>query len=173
VLIVGGGDSALDWALTLHPIARSVTLVHRRTGFRAHAASIREVHQSGIDILLNAQVTALHGDDRLREAHLRIDGQDDPRILKTDAVIAALGFISNLGPLLDWGIELERRTIIVDTRMRTNLDRIYAAGDVTAYPGKIRLMSVGFGEVATAISNAAVVIDPSLPLFPGHSTDTT
>jgi thioredoxin reductase len=173
VLVVGGGDSAVDWALALHPIARSVTLVHRRGTFRAHAASVREVHECGAEIVLNAQVAALTGDEWLREAHLRVDGEDEVRVLKTDAVVAALGFISNLGPLLEWGIELERRTIVVDTRMRTNVDRIYAAGDVTAYPGKIRLMSVGFGEVATAISNAAVVIDPSLPLFPGHSTDTT
>lgn len=172
VIVVGGGDSAVDWALALHPIARSVTLVHRRAGFRAHAASVREVHESGVDIVTNAQVTVLLGDDRLREAHLRVDGEDDVRVRKTDAVVAALGFISNLGPLLDWGVQLERRTIVVDTRMRTTVDRVYAAGDVTAYAGKIRLMSVGFGEVATAISNAAVAMDPTSPLFPGHSTDT-
>lgn len=171
VIVVGGGDSAVDWALALHPIARSVTLVHRRAGFRAHAASVREVHESGVDIVTNAQVAVLLGDERLREAHLRVDGEDDVRVLKADAVVAALGFISNLGPLLDWGIQLERRTIVVDTRMRTTVDRVYAAGDVTAYAGKIRLMSVGFGEVATAISNAAVAIDPTSPLFPGHSTD--
>jgi thioredoxin reductase len=171
VLVVGGGDSAVDWALALRPIARSVTLVHRRSQFRAHAASVREVHECGAEIVVNAQVAALTGDEWLREAHLRVDGEDEVRVLKTDAVVAALGFISNLGPLLEWGIELERRTIVVDTRMRTTVDRIYAAGDVTAYPGKIRLMSVGFGEVVTAVSNAAVAMDPSLPLFPGHSTD--
>lgn len=92
-------------------------------------------------------------------------------MLKVDAVVAALGFVSNLGPLADWGVALERRTIVVDTRMRTTVDRVFAAGDVTAYPGKVRLMSVGFGEVATAVNNAAVALDPALSLFPGHSTE--
>jgi len=171
VLVVGGGDSAVDWALALHPIARSVTLVHRRGTFRAHAASVREVRERGVEIVTNAQVEALFGDDRLRLAHLRVDGEEEVRVLKADAVVAALGFISNLGPLADWGVELERRAIVVDTRMRTAVDRVYAAGDVTAYPGKVRLMSVGFGEVATAVNNAAVALDPAQSLFPGHSTE--
>ncbi|MFJ9379641.1 NAD(P)/FAD-dependent oxidoreductase [Streptomyces sp. NPDC101455] len=170
VLVVGGGDSAVDWALALHPIARSVTLVHRRGTFRAHAASVRELHERGVDIVTNAQVETLAGDDLLRQAHLKVDGEE-ARVLKVDAVVAALGFISDLGPLADWGVELERRTIVVDTRMRTTVDRVYAAGDVTAYPGKVRLMSVGFGEVATAVNNAAVALDPALSLFPGHSTE--
>ncbi|MET7571719.1 NAD(P)/FAD-dependent oxidoreductase [Streptomyces sp. NPDC005492] len=171
VLVVGGGDSAVDWALALHPIARSVTLVHRRGTFRAHAASVRELYDRGVDIVINAQVETLSGDDLLRQAHLRVDRETEPRVLKVDAVVAALGFISNLGPLADWGVALERRTIVVDTRMRTTVDRVYAAGDVTAYPGKVRLMSVGFGEVATAVNNAAVALDPALSLFPGHSTE--
>ena len=111
----------------------------------------------------------LVGDDRLREAHLRVDGEEEVRVLKVDAVVAALGFISNVGPLADWGVELERRTIVVDTRMQTTVDRVYAAGDITAY--QVRLISVGFGEVATAVNNAAVAVDPELSLFPGHSTE--
>lgn len=171
VLVVGGGDSAIDWVLALESIARSVTLVHRRGAFRAHAASIREVHEGTADIIVNAQVEALFGDELLREAHVRVDGEPDARVLKVDAVVAALGFISNLGPLQEWGIELDRRTIVVDTRMGTNVERVYAAGDVTSYAGKVKLMSVGFGEVATAVNNAAVALDPALSLFPGHSTE--
>ena len=171
VLVVGGGDSAVDWTLALAPIARSVTLVHRRGQFRAHAASVREMYDCGAQIITDAQVVALLGDERVREAHVRVDGEQQPRVHKVDAVVAALGFLSNLGPLAEWGMQLDRRTIAVDTRMRTTLDRVYAAGDVTSYPGKVKLMSVGFGEVATAVNNAAVVLDPDLPLFPGHSTD--
>lgn len=171
VLIVGGGDSALDWALTLQPIARSVSLVHRRDAFRAHAASVAAVAESGIQILTNAEVETLAGQDRLEEAHIRVRGVDEPHILKIDSVVAALGFISNLGPLAKWGLDLRRRCIVVDTRMRTNLERVYAAGDITEYEGKVRLMSVGFGEVATAVNNAAVELDPELSLFPGHSTE--
>lgn len=171
VIVVGGGDSAVDWALALQPIARSVTLVHRRSAFRAHAASVRELHGSGVAIITDAQVSVLAGDGVLQEAHIRVDGEDEPRVVKADAVVAALGFISNLGPLTEWGIELDRRTIVVDSTMRTTVDRVYAAGDITTYTGKIRLISVGFGEVATAINNAAVAMDPTLALFPGHSTD--
>ncbi|TWF75096.1 pyridine nucleotide-disulfide oxidoreductase [Pseudonocardia hierapolitana] len=98
-------------------------------------------------------------------------GEAEHRVLKVDSVVAALGFVSNLGPLAEWGLELNRRSIVVDTRMRTTVDRVFAAGDVTDYPGKVRLMSVGFGEVATAVNNAAVELDPELTLFPGHSTE--
>lgn len=171
VVVVGGGDSAVDWALALSKIAHSVTLIHRRSAFRAHAASIRELTTSDVEIITDAQVAALHGNGTVAQAHVRIDGHDEPRILDCDAVIAALGFISNLGPLTEWGMELDRRTIVVDTRMQTNVPGVYAAGDITSYAGKVRLMSVGFGEVATAVNNAAVVLDPELTLFPGHSTD--
>ena len=171
VLVVGGGDSAVDWALALRKIARSVTLVHRRSAFRAHAASVRELNDSGVEIITDAQVESLHGNGTVQRAHVRIDGQNDPRVLPVDAVVAALGFISNLGPLTEWGMDLDRRTIVVDSRMQTTASGVYAAGDITSYTGKVRLMSVGFGEVATAVNNAAVALDPTLSLFPGHSTD--
>lgn len=171
VLVVGGGDSAVDWALALRKIARSVTLVHRRGAFRAHAASVRELHASDVEIITDAQVESLFGNGVVQQAHVRIDGQSEPRVLPVDAVVAALGFLSNLGPLTEWGMELDRRTIAVDSRMQTTAPRVYAAGDITSYTGKVRLMSVGFGEVATAVNNAAVSLDPALSLFPGHSTD--
>ena len=169
VVVVGGGDSAVDWALALRPVARSVTVVHRRTGFRAHAASVAELTGCGAEIITEAEVEALTGAESLRQAHIRVRGET--RVLEVDSVIAALGFVSNLGPLASWGLTLNRRSIVVDSRMRTNLDRVYAAGDVTEYLGKVRLMSVGFGEVATAVNNAAVELDPELTLFPGHSTE--
>lgn len=171
VLVVGGGDSAVDWALTLSPIARSVTLVHRRSAFRAHAASVTELAGSGVRIVVDAEVERLAGADRLAQAHIRVRGHD-VEVVDVDSVVAALGFVSDLGPLADWGLALRRRNILVDNRMRTNLDRVYAAGDITEYEGKVRLMSIGFGEVATAVHNAAVALDPELSLFPGHSTAT-
>lgn len=171
VLVVGGGDSAVDWALSLRPIARSVTLVHRRSAFRAHAASVTALTGSGARIITDAEVTALTGNGAVRAAHVRVRGEDEPQVLEVDSVVAALGFVSNLGPLAAWGLELRRRSVVVDTRMRTNRHRVYAAGDITEYEGKVRLMSVGFGEVATAVNNAAVELDPELSLFPGHSTE--
>ncbi len=166
VVVVGGGDSAIDWANALVPLARSVTVVHRRARFRAHAGSLREAEKAGVVFRINCEVTELIGEDRVTQVRL------DDDLVKADSVIAALGFISDLGPMAGWGLELAGRTIKVDQRMRTNLTAVYAAGDVTEYPGKVRLMSVGFGEVATAVNNAAVELDPEATLFPGHSTET-
>lgn len=172
VLIVGGGDSAFDWALTLHPLARSVTLVHRREKFRAHAATVSRVLGLPIRILVNAEVTRLHGDGTVAGAEITVRG-GAAEILPVDTVVAALGFTADLGPLAEWGLRLDRRHIVVDSTMATNLPRVFAAGDITEYPGKVRLIATGFGEAATAVNNAAVAIDPGAHLFPGHSSDGT
>lgn len=173
IVIVGGGDSALDWADALEPIARSVTLVHRRAAFRGHAATLARVRAGSTAIHVDTEVVGLHGDPgsgTLAKVTLRSKGGDET-LVAADHVIAALGFISDLGPLRDWGLELEGRSVAVDRSMRTSLPRVYAAGDLTDYDGKVKLMSVGFGEVATAMNHVAVDLDPDLTLFPGHSTD--
>ncbi|MEV4811248.1 NAD(P)/FAD-dependent oxidoreductase [Micromonospora avicenniae] len=172
VLIVGGGDSAFDWALTLHPLAHSVTLVHRREKFRAHAATVSRVLGLPIRVLVNAEVTRLHGDGTVTGAEITVRG-GSAEILPVDTVVAALGFTADLGPLAEWGLRLNRRHIVVDSTMATNLPRVFAAGDITEYPGKVRLIATGFGEAATAVNNAAVAIDPGAHLFPGHSSDGT
>jgi thioredoxin reductase (NADPH) len=170
VLIVGGGDSAFDWALALHPVARSVTLVHRRDRFRAHAATVGQVQALPVRILVNAQVTALHGEPRVTAAEIAV-GRDGAHRIPVDTVVAALGFTADLGPLAEWGLELDRRHILVTSTMATNLPRVFAAGDIVEYPGKVRLIATGFGEAATAVNNAAVAIDPAAHLFPGHSSE--
>ncbi|MDO3701189.1 NAD(P)/FAD-dependent oxidoreductase [Micromonospora sp. C28SCA-DRY-2] len=172
VLIVGGGDSAFDWAATLQPLARSVTLVHRREKFRAHAATVARVLAMPVRVVVNAEVTRLHGDGSVTGAEITVRG-GAAETLPVDTVIAALGFTADLGPLAEWGLRLDRRHIVVDSAMATNLPRIFAAGDITEYPGKVRLIATGFGEAATAVNNAAVAIDPSAHLFPGHSSDGT
>jgi thioredoxin reductase (NADPH) len=171
VVIVGGGDSAFDWAATLAPVARSVRLVHRTGRFRAHRATVQKVQALGIDIITDSEVSALHGADDLEQVEVRHRTTRTTRLLPAQTVVTALGFIADLGPLQDWGLALQARRITVDTRMATNLPRVFAAGDITDYPGKVRLISVGFGEVATAVNNAATVLDPEAALFPGHSTE--
>lgn len=172
VVVVGGGDSAVDWALMLEPVAAGVTLVHRREAFRAHAASVERLRDSRVDVVVNAQVTALEGGDTVEKAVVEVTGEDTPRVLPCQRVVAALGFRANLGPLREWGVELhDNRHLVVDSAMRTNVPGVFAAGDITDYDGKVRLIAVGFGEVATAVNNAAVHIDPDERLFPGHSTD--
>jgi len=171
VVVVGGGDSAIDWCLMLEPVASSVTLVHRRAAFRAHAASLAQVEASSVRMITDAQVVALGGTDHVESATIQVKGAE-PETVPCQQVVAALGFTANLGPLREWGVELhDNRHLVVDTTMATAVPGVYAAGDITDYTGKVRLISVGFGEVATAVNNAAVHLDPDAQLFPGHSTD--
>jgi thioredoxin reductase (NADPH) len=169
VVIVGGGDSAFDWALHLEPVARSVTLVHRRDAFRAHERTVAAVKSSSVEILTRAEVSELRGNGVLESVEISVDGE--PVVRPAQALVAALGFVADLGPLQRWGIEVSKRHVVVDSSMRTSKERVFAAGDVTEYPGKVRLIAVGFGEAATAVNNAAVVVDPSAHVFPGHSSE--
>ncbi len=172
VVIVGGGDSAFDWALALEPLARSVYLVHRREKFRAHAHSVSLVENTSVQILVNAQVREILGADTVEGVDIAIAGQEEPLRVPCQKIIAALGFTANLGPLLEWGLDIQHhRHIPVDSAMRTAQPGIFAAGDITEYDGKVRLISVGFGEIATAVCNAAHYMDPSMSVFPGHSSD--
>jgi thioredoxin reductase (NADPH) len=165
VVIVGGGDSAFDWALALADIAASVTLVHRRDKFRAHAATVDKVKALPVRIVVNSQVTKITGDPGVESVEL--NGNET---VPADVIVAALGFTADLGPLAEWGLTLDKRHIVVDSTMLTNQPRIFAAGDIVEYPGKVRLIATGFGEAATAVNNAAIAIDPSAHLFPGHSS---
>jgi thioredoxin reductase (NADPH) len=90
--------------------------------------------------------------------------------LSCQTLVAALGFTANIGPLAEWGLNIESRKIVVDSGMHTNIERLFAAGDISTYPGKVALISVGFGEAATAVNNATVAINPEAHLFPGHSS---
>jgi len=170
VVIVGGGDSAFDWAQHLEPVARSVVLVHRRSAFRAHPRTVEAVQDSSVELVTPAQVTGLLGGEWVEQVEVTVDGEA-PRRLPCQAVVAALGFVADLGPLQQWGLEVSKRHVVVDSAMRTNLPRVFAAGDVAEYPGKVRLIAVGFGEAATAVNNAAVTLDPQAHVFPGHSSE--
>ncbi len=171
-LIVGGGDSAVDWALALEPICRSVSLIHRRDEFRAHHATVQQMLASSVNVITSAEISGVDGDDAgIKAVEVTLKKTGEKQRLEVQQVVAALGFTAQLGPILTWGLKHNKRQIEVDTKMETNLPGVFAAGDITEYPGKVRIISVGFGEAATAVNNAASVVDPSLKLFPGHSSN--
>lgn len=170
VLIVGGGDSAFDWAWALHPVARSVAIVHRREEFRAHAAMVTKVRDLGVPFHTSQEISAIHGTDAIAGVELTHRNTGEVQTVETDAIIAALGFIANIGPMAQWGLELDKRHIVVDSTMATSLPRVFAAGDMAHYPGKVPLIASGFGEVATAVNNATPIIHPGVSVFPGHSS---
>ncbi len=171
VLIVGGGDSAVDWALALEGIAARVTLIHRREGFRAHAASVDRLHASGTEVLVHHEVRRIEGGERVERVIMFDNRSDEETEMEVDTIIAALGFTADLGPLRSWDIEHDGRRIFVDSRGATSSPGVFAAGDVTEYDGKLPLIATGFGEAATAVNNAAVWLDPAARLMSGHSSD--
>jgi thioredoxin reductase (NADPH) len=169
VVVVGGGDSALDWALMLLPIAKSVTLVHRRGEFRAHPHSVEQVLASPVRVLTDAQISGVRGEPNVAEVDIDVKGEITT--LPCQKLVAALGFTANLGPLETWGLEIHKRLIAVDSAGRTNIPGIFAAGDIVEYPGKVKLIVSGFGEVATAVNNVAAYLNPNVSAFPGHLSD--
>jgi thioredoxin reductase (NADPH) len=170
VLVSGGGDSAVDWALMLEPIAEQVTLIHRRDKFRAHEHSVEKLMKSKVNVLTPKEIQKLHGADRIERVTLADVKTGQSFDLDVDAVIVNFGFVSTLGPIAEWGLEIQDGSIVVDSRMESSIPGIFAAGDITTYPGKLKLIAVGFGEAPTAINNAKVYIDPTAKLSPGHSS---
>jgi thioredoxin reductase (NADPH) len=179
VLIIGGGDSAFDWATQLVGRAAHVSLAHRTDRFRAHGATVAEFQQH-----VAAGRASLHTFHELQELHCR-DGRDDRfthvglRQVKTkevtdvraDVVLPMLGFVSDLGTLAEWGLTLEKDEIVVNSQMETGRPGVYAAGDITTYPGKLKLIASGFSEAAIAVNQAVHFVYPEKKVTPGHSSN--
>lgn len=170
VLLLGGGDSAVDWALMLEPIAEKVTLVHRRDEFRAHEHSIEKLKASKVNILTPFVPTDIEGDDKIKRVILQEARGEEIVELEVDSILCNYGFISKLGPITNWGLDIERNSIVVNSKMETNIEGIYAVGDINTFPGKVKLIATGFGEGPTAINNAMQFMDPKERIQPRHST---
>lgn len=170
--IVGGGDSALDWCCELEPIAESVTLIHRRDQFRAHEETVQKVRNSTVAMKLWCTVVELTGDGELEGVVLENTQTKEREALPLDALVVNVGFKSSLGPLKEWGLEIDKTQIVVSpTTYETNRMRVYAVGDVATYEGKLKLIATGVGEAVTAVCYAKQTLDPEAKLFPGHSSD--
>ncbi|MFA9560054.1 NAD(P)/FAD-dependent oxidoreductase [Evansella sp. AB-rgal1] len=172
VLLSGGGDSAVDWTLMLEDIAEEITIIHRRNKFRAHEHSVEQLMNSEkINVLTPYVITKLHGNgEKMIAVDIQEKDGDNTETLDIDTLIVNFGFISNLGPIKKWGLEIDKNSIVVNSKMETNIKGIYAAGDIATYDGKVKLIACGFGEAPIAVNNAKAYIDPTAKLHPGHSS---
>lgn len=176
VVIIGGGDSAFDWADQLQGVAREITLVHRSDRFRAHQATIDAVQLAAREG--RAAIHTFHEladviaeDGRIVEIELKDIKAKTTRRVGCDAILPMLGFVSDIGPLAQWGLTLEKDEIVVNGLMETGRAGVWAAGDVTTYPGKLKLIATGFAEAATAVNQAVHWIYPEKKVTPGHSSN--
>ncbi|MFJ8235875.1 NAD(P)/FAD-dependent oxidoreductase [Ureibacillus sp. NPDC094379] len=172
VVVLGGGDSALDWALMLEGIAAKVWLVHRRDQFTAHEHTVNQVKSSSIEVLTPFVPITFEAEiGNLSKVHLKNSSTNQIQVLEADHIIVNYGFLSSLGPLSSWGLEMDKYSIKVNTKMETSIPGIYAVGDVCSYDGKVKLIATGFGEATIAINAAKHFIDPTTSKHVPHSSD--
>jgi len=171
ILIVGGGDSAVDWALNLEGIAKHITLIHRRDVFKAHEDSLRKLFNSTVEVKTFYELKRIHGDEHVKGATIFDNRTGEEIYLDVQHILLFLGFLANLEFIQSWGLEIDKNAIKVNSKMETNIPGVYAAGDIVNYPGKLKLISTGFGEAAIAVNNAKNYIEPASKYFPGHSSD--
>jgi thioredoxin reductase len=178
IVIIGGGDSAFDWAQQLRDKAKAVTLIHRSDKYRAHGATVADVNAaaaspSGTTTLLPFhELHDVRADgDRLTGITIRDVKTKATRDIEADAILPMLGFHSDIGALAEWGLNCEKDEIVVNSQMETGREGVYAAGDITTYPGKLKLIATGFGEAATAVNQAVHWIYPEKKVNPGHSSN--
>lgn len=171
VAICGGGDSAVDWALTLEPIAKKVYLIHRRPQFRAQEHSIHLLSKSSVEIVTPFVPIEIKGDGQtLSSVVLQESRKDNTQEIEVDDFLINYGFSSSIGGLKKWGYEVKGNSIVVNTKMETSISGIYAVGDICTYDGKVKLIATGFGEAPTAVNNAMAYINPNNRVQPMHST---
>jgi thioredoxin reductase (NADPH) len=174
VLIVGGGDSAVDWALNLKDYAKHITLIHRRDQFRAHGASVTELMNSPVEVKLFYEMKTAGGNGKIEYATIFDNRTKEETNLPVDAIILTLGYSVDLGPIKNWGLEMEgTRYIRVNSKQETNIPGVYAAGDISAAPGEepLNLIVEGFAQATRAVNFAYQYLHPGAKAFPGHSSE--
>jgi thioredoxin reductase (NADPH) len=173
VLIVGGGDSAVDWALNLKDWASQVTLIHRRDSFRAHEASVVELENSPVDVRLHNEVERVHGNGQVRGVTIFNNLTGEKTYLEVDFVLMNLGFKADLGPIKGWGLQREKRYLVVDKTQQTAYPGVFAAGDVCVQLDvePLNLIATGFAQAAVAVNYAKQHAEPGARFFPGHSSE--
>lgn len=174
IVIAGGGDSAIDWALMLHGIAAHIDFVHRRDQFRAapdSVARLRALNGQDLDIVVPYQLDALEGENGRLQAVVVKSLEGETKRLPTDALLAFFGLRSELGPIAQWDLEIERHHVPVDpATCQTSLPGIFAIGDIATYPGKLKLILTGFAEAASAAHAIYPLLHGGQPLHFEYST---
>lgn len=178
VVIIGGGDSAFDWGTQLIGRAERVTIIHRSDRFRAHGATVAQFQAAvtaGTAGLFTfhelADIKCTSGPDRFTHLEIRDVKAKTTREINADVVLPMLGFVSDMGAIAEWGLTIEKDEISVNSMMETGRAGVYAAGDVTTYPGKLKLIATGFAEAATAVNQAVHWVYPDKKVAPGHSSN--
>jgi len=169
VVLLGGGDSAVDWSLMLEPIAKSVTLVHRRDKFRAHEHSVELLHDSSVNVMTPYTLESVTGETHIETLTFKHAESGEVVVVAADDVVCNFGFVSSLGPLKEWEVEFERNSIRVNSKMETAIPGVFACGDIATYEGRVKLIATGFGEAPIAVNQAKLLVDPSAR-HPQHST---
>lgn len=173
VLIIGGGDSAVDWANEFSQLAGKVTLIHRRDQFRAVQTSVEEMFRNKVEVRTFHEMKQLisNGNNSVEQAVLFDNRTGKEETIPVDAVLINIGFVINLDFLKTWGMIMEGNAIIVNEKMETNIAGVYAAGDICAHTAKLKLIATGAAEAATGINFACTYINPTAKAFPGHSSN--
>lgn len=174
ILIVGGGDSALDWALNLNDCAKKITLIHRRDVFRAHELSVTELIKSPVDVKLFYEVRKVIGDGNSIKQVVVFDNRTKAETtLDIDVILVNIGFRADLGPIKDWGLEIQGREITSNGKMETAMPGVYVAGDIAGPTDsvKLNLITTGYAQAAIAVNLAKAFVDPNSKVFPGHSSE--
>ena len=171
VVVLGGGDSAVDWALAFEKLAKKTTLIHRREAFRALEHSVADLEASTVDILTPYVPSQLNGQDSVAcSLTIQKVKSDEKLTIPFDQLFVNYGFKSSVGTLKEWGLDLKRHRIIVNQKQETSLPGVYAVGDCCFYEGKVDLIATGLGEAPTAVNNAMHFINPTERVQPKHST---
>lgn len=174
LLIVGGGDSAVDWALNMNDCAKKITLIHRRDVFRAHEQSVMDLMKSPVDVRLFYEVKQVIGDaDSIKKVVIFDNRTKAETTLDVDAILVNIGFRADLGPIKDWGLQIEGREITTNGKMETSMPGVYVAGDIAGPVDgvKLNLIATGYAQAALAVNVAKAYVDPTSKVFPGHSSE--
>lgn len=174
LLIVGGGDSAVDWVLNIKDVAKKITLVHRRDVFRAHEGSVTALKNSNAEVKLFYEVRSVAGDgSKVTQAVIFDNRSQAEMTVDVDAILVNIGFRADLGPIKEWGLQIDGREIRTNGRMETNIPGVYVAGDIAGpHDGvKLNLIATGYAQAALAVNVAKTYVDPNSKIFPGHSSE--